>query len=117
IFGASYDAVAAVADRLVLVLLALVAVLALAWAVVLYSWRWFARHADALLARALRWSRAHPRLGRYARALIDPNRPESASLALLAACRRRSAGPGSRRWRWCRAMAARRGWPGRGIRR
>ncbi len=86
IFGASYDAVAAVADRLVLVLLALVAVLALAWAVVLYSWRWFARHADALLARALRWSRAHPRLGRYARALIDPNRPESASLALLAAC-------------------------------
>src|SRR5690606_31408173 len=86
IFGASYDAVAAVADRLVLVLLALVAVLALAWAVVLYSWRWFARHADALLARALRWSRAPPRLGRYARALIDPNRPESASLALLAAC-------------------------------
>src|SRR5690606_12369898 len=64
----------------------LVAVLALAWAVVLYSWRWFARHADALLARALRWSRSHPRLGRYARALMDPNRPESASLALLAAC-------------------------------
>ena len=86
IFGASYDAVAAVADRLVLVLLALLAVLALAWAVVLYGWRWFARHTDALLARALRWSRAHPRLGRYARALIDPNRPESASLALLAAC-------------------------------
>jgi membrane protein DedA with SNARE-associated domain len=86
IFGASYDAVAAVADRLVLVLLALLAVLALAWAVVLYSWRWFARHADALLARLLRWSRAHPLLGRYARALIDPNRPESASLALLAAC-------------------------------
>jgi len=86
IFGASYEAVAAVADRLALVLLALVAVLALAWAVVLYSWRWSARHADAMLARALRWSRAHPRLGRYARALMDPNRPESASLALLAAC-------------------------------
>ena len=86
IFGASYEAVAAVADRLVLVLLALATVLAVAWALVLYSWRWFARHADALLARALRWSRAHPLLGRYARALMDPNRPESASLALLAAC-------------------------------
>jgi len=86
IFGASYDAVAAVADRLALALLALVAMLAAAWAVVLYAWRWFARHADALLARALRWSAAHPRLGRYAQALVDPNRPESAPLALLAAC-------------------------------
>ncbi len=86
IFGASYDAVAAVADKLVLVLLGLFAALALAWAVVLYTWRWFAAHADNLLARALRWTRSHPRLGRYAAALIDPRRPESASLALLAAC-------------------------------
>jgi membrane protein DedA with SNARE-associated domain/membrane-associated phospholipid phosphatase len=86
IFGASYDAVAAVADRLALVLLALLAVLAAVWAGVLYTWRWFARHADNLLAQALRWTRAHPRLGRYAAALIDPNRPESASLAILAVC-------------------------------
>lgn len=86
IFGASYEAVAAVADRLALALLALLAVLALAWAVVLYAWRWFAHHADTMLARALRWSSAHPRLGRYAQALVDPNRPESAPLALLAAC-------------------------------
>jgi membrane protein DedA with SNARE-associated domain/membrane-associated phospholipid phosphatase len=86
IFGASYDAVAAVADRLALVLLALLAVLALVWACVLYTWRWFAGHADSLLERALKWTRAHPHLGRYAAALIDPNRPESASLALLAVC-------------------------------
>jgi len=86
LFGASYDAVAAVADKLVLVLLALFAALALAWAVVLYTWRWFAAHADNLLARALRWTRMHPRLGRYAAALIDPRRPESASLVILAAC-------------------------------
>ncbi len=86
IFGASYEAVAAVADKLVLVLLGLFAVLALAWAVVLYTWRWFAVHADTLLARALLWTRAHPRLGRYAAALIDPRRPESASLVILAAC-------------------------------
>ena len=86
ILGASYDAVAAVADRLALVLGALFAALALVWATVLYTWRWFAGHANTLLARMLRWSHAHPRLGRYAEALIDPNRPESASLALLAAC-------------------------------
>ncbi len=86
IFGASYDAVAAVADKLVLVLLGLFAALALAWAVVLYTWRWFAAHADNLLAQALLWTRAHPRLGRYAAALIDPRRPESASLVILAAC-------------------------------
>ena len=86
IFGASYDAVAAVADKLALVLLGLFAALALAWAVVLYTWRWFAAHADNLLARALHWTRAHPRLGRYAAALMDPRRPESASLVILAAC-------------------------------
>ena len=82
--GRSYDAVAAVADRLALALGALALTVALVWAGVLYTWRWFAEHADHLLARVLRWSRAHPRLGRYAGALIDPNRPESASLAMLA---------------------------------
>ena len=84
IFGKSYEAVAAVADRLALVSLALVAALLLVWAVVLYTWRWFSRHADRLLARALMWTREHPHLGRYAGALIDPNRPESASLLILA---------------------------------
>ncbi len=86
IFGASYDAVAAVADRLALVLATLVLALALVWALVLYTYRWFDGHANNLLARALKWTRAHPRLGRYAAALIDPNRPESASLAILAVC-------------------------------
>ncbi len=83
-FGASYDAVAAVADRLALVMLALVVVLALVWACVLYTYRWFAQSADRLLARALKWTRAHPRLGRYAGSLIQAHRPESASLAMLA---------------------------------
>ena len=86
IFGASYDAVAAVAGRLAIVLGALLLVLALAWAIVVYSYRWFDAHANALLARALMWTRAHPRLGRYVTGLIDPKRPESASLAILAVC-------------------------------
>jgi len=86
VLGRSYDAVAAVADRLALVLGALVVAIALVWAIVLYTWRWFADHADTLLARALRWTRQHPRLGPYAAALIDPNRPESPSLLMLAVC-------------------------------
>ena len=86
ILGASYDAVAAVADRLALVLGGLVVAIALAWASILYTWRWFAGHADNLLARMLKWTRRHPHLGRYAGALMDPNRPESPSLLMLAVC-------------------------------
>ena len=86
IFGTSYEAVAAVADRLALVLLALFLVLALIWACVLYTYRWFATHADRLLARALAWTRQHPRLGRYAASLVQPHRPESPALAVLAVC-------------------------------
>lgn len=84
--GQAYDAVAAVADKLVLVLLGLMSALALGWAVVLYTWRWFALHADSLLARLLAWSHRHPFLGRHAAALIDRRRPETAPLLLLALC-------------------------------
>ncbi|UHQ20827.1 VTT domain-containing protein [Lysobacter sp. KIS68-7] len=100
IFGKSYDAVAAVADRLALVMCALLAAVALVWAAVLYTWRWFAGHADRLLEQALRWSREHPRLGRYAGAVIDPNRPESASLLILAAALFVIA------WAWAALLAA-----------
>jgi len=84
VLGQAYDAVAAVAGRLALVLGLLAVVLGLAWAAVLYTYRWFAAHADALLARALAWSHAHPVLGRYSVAVFDPQRRESPSLALLA---------------------------------
>lgn len=84
VFGQAYDAVAAVAGRLGLVVGLLIIVMALAWALVLYSYRWFAAHADALLARALAWSHAHPVIGRYSAAVFDPGRRESVPLALLA---------------------------------
>jgi len=84
ILGQAYDAVAAVAGHLVTVLALLLLVLALAWALVLYTYRWFASHADSLLARALDWSHRHPVLGRYSMAVFDPQHRESVSLALLA---------------------------------
>ncbi len=84
IFGASYEAVAAVADRLVFVLLIVAVVVAGIWAIVVYASQLFARHADRLFAGLLRWTRRHPTFGRYIGALVDPKRPESPSILLLA---------------------------------
>ncbi|WCE04762.1 bifunctional DedA family/phosphatase PAP2 family protein [Pseudoxanthomonas sp. JBR18] len=84
LLGQAYDAVAAVAGRLAVVLGLLLVVLGAIWATVLYSYRWFADHADSLLARGLAWSRAHPVLGRYSVAIFDPGRRETVSLAVLA---------------------------------
>ena len=84
VLGRAYDAVAAVAGHLVIVIALLLGVLALAWAWVLYTYRWFADHADSLLARALDWSHRHPVMGRHSAAVFDPAHRESTSLALLA---------------------------------
>jgi membrane protein DedA with SNARE-associated domain/membrane-associated phospholipid phosphatase len=84
IFGTSYEAVAAVADRLALVLLIVAAVVAGIWALVVYASKFFALHADRVFAAVLRWTRSHPRLGKYIGTLVDPKRPESPSILLLA---------------------------------
>ncbi|WP_066094096.1 bifunctional DedA family/phosphatase PAP2 family protein [Xanthomonas massiliensis] len=84
VLGKAYDAVAAVAGRLFLVLGLLGVLLGLAWAIVLYAYRWSAIHLDALLARILAWSGRHPVLGRYTAALFDPRRREAVPLATLA---------------------------------
>lgn len=83
-FGTSLDLLSAVAGRLAIVLAVVLGLLALIWAGVYYLWRWAAPRTTKILERALAWSHRHPVLGRYSGALIDPNRPESASLALLA---------------------------------
>lgn len=84
LFGTSLDLVAAVAGRLAIVLAVVLALVAAIWAAVFYLWRWLGAHTTGMLERALAWSHRHPVLGRYSEALIDPNRPESASLLLLA---------------------------------
>ena len=111
VLGEAYDAVAAVAGRLALVLGLLLVVMALAWAMVLYTYRWFAAHADSLLARALAWSHEHPVLGRYSIAVFDPQRPRIGVAGLAggdAACVRLDLVRAS--WRWCSAMANRWAW-------
>jgi len=83
--GQAYDAVAAVAGRLFVVLALLGAILGLVWAIVLYSYRWSATRMDGWLARLLHWSQRHPQLlGRSLNALFDPQRRESVPLAMLA---------------------------------
>jgi len=83
--GQAYDAVAAVAGRLFLVVALLGAMLGLVWAIVLYSYRWSAARMDVWLARLLGWSQRHPQLlGRSLTDLFDPKRRESVPLAMLA---------------------------------
>jgi membrane protein DedA with SNARE-associated domain/membrane-associated phospholipid phosphatase len=84
ILGQAYDAVAAVAGRLLVVVTLLAAVLGLVWAVVLYSYHWSAMHLDSLLARLLAWSHRHPVLGNWSVGVFDPRRRESVPLAALA---------------------------------
>lgn len=84
IFGTSIELFSAIAGRLVMVLLALVLLLAVIWVAVTALYGYFAPRAASIIERALAWSHRHPVLGRFSEALIDPNRRESASLALLA---------------------------------
>ena len=78
VLGQAYDAVAAVAGRLFLVVGLLGAMLALVWAIVLYGYRWSAARMDGWLARLLQWSQRHPHLlGRWWNDLFDPRRRES----------------------------------------
>src|SRR5690606_9648342 len=83
--GQAYDAVAAVAGRLFLVVALLGAVLARVWANVLYGYRWSAARMDGWQGRLLHWSQRHPHLlGRWWKELFDPRRRESVPLAMLA---------------------------------
>ena len=83
--GQAYDAVAAVAGRLFLVIALLGTLLGLVWAIVLYSYRWSAARMDGWLARLLAWSHRHPHfIGHSLSDLFDPKRRESVPLAMLA---------------------------------
>ena len=83
-FGASLELLSAVAGRLALVLGLLLVVLLAIHVTTVATYRLLAPRAAGILQRVLAWSHAHPVLGRFAEPLIDPRRPESPSLALMA---------------------------------
>lgn len=83
-FGRSIELAAAVAARLALLLLFIVTVgWILIW-IVARIYNLLAPRASAVASRMLVWLQMHPRLGRFAGPLVDPTRPESGSLALMA---------------------------------
>jgi membrane protein DedA with SNARE-associated domain/membrane-associated phospholipid phosphatase len=84
LLGASLELLLSVAGRLAVVLGLLAALLLGIYFVISVLYGWLAPHTTDMLERALAWSHRHPVLGRFSESLIDPNRPESASLALLA---------------------------------
>ena len=84
LLGQAYEAVAAVAGRLLVVLAMLAAALGLAWAIVLYTYRWSADRLDVWLSRLLAWYGRHPLLGRFTVGAFDPQRREAVPLAVLA---------------------------------
>lgn len=84
VFGTSIELFSAIAGRLAMVLAVLLVLLALIYFLVNAIYGYFAPRAATMIERALAWSHRHPVLGRFSEALIDPNRPESASLLLLA---------------------------------
>ena len=84
LLGASLNLLSAIAGRLAIVVALLLAALALIWWLVDAIYDFCAPRAARMIERALAWSHRHPILGRYSEALIDPNRPESASLLFLA---------------------------------
>ncbi|NNF95655.1 MAG: DedA family protein, partial [Halobacteria archaeon] len=84
LFGASLKLASEVAFRLVLLIVLLAA---LGWFSI-----WLVRkiflllhpHARAIVQYILEWSQVHPRMGKIAAALADPNHPEGKGLSVLA---------------------------------
>ncbi len=84
VFAASLTVAAEVAARLAVLVVVLMVLLWLGvWAVRRLTLA-LQPHAEALLARLARWSRAHRWLGEPGAALADPTHPEFRGLALLA---------------------------------
>ncbi len=84
-FGASLKLAAEVATRLVIVLAVSIALLWLSIWLVRRVFLFLQPRANAMATQILDWSRAHPRLGVAFTAVLDPQKPESRGLAILAA--------------------------------
>lgn len=84
VFGASIELAKVVAFRLALLLCLLAGLIAVLVWLVKGAYRHLAPRTSSMLAFALQWGHRHPILGRFTRALVDPRRPESGTLALFA---------------------------------
>lgn len=83
VFGASLGLAAEVTGRLVVLAAGIIALLWLAIWLVYRIYGSLAPRTEAIIDTLLRWGRAHPYLGRYITALVDPQQPEARSLTLI----------------------------------
>lgn len=83
--GASLGVASEIGTRLLVLILLVVGLVWLTLTTVRRGYRLIQPHAATLLDRALRWGLRHPMLGRISGALVDPQRPETGALVLLAA--------------------------------
>jgi len=85
VFGASLQLAAEAAARLVILFLILIALLWISvWGTNRLFW-WVSPRANMWVQTLLRWANIHPKVGRVAQALANPDHPEAATLTALAA--------------------------------
>ena len=85
VFGASLQLAAEAAARLVILLLILTALVWISvWGTNRLFW-WVSPRANMWVQALLRWANIHPKVGRVAQALANPDHPEAATLTALAA--------------------------------
>jgi len=84
VFGASLKLAAEAAARLAILLVLLAVLLWLAIWTARNLYRLLSPHASSWLQTLLRWADVHPKIGRVAQALADPEHPDAATLAALA---------------------------------
>ncbi|MCP4993344.1 MAG: phosphatase PAP2 family protein [Gammaproteobacteria bacterium] len=85
VVGASMELASEVAFRLVILLLTLALVIFLTVWLTRHLLGWLQPRSSRILQGLIRWSSRHPRMGRLADTLTDPDHPEAKTLSLLAA--------------------------------
>ena len=85
VFGASLKLAAEAATRLAILLLLLLGLIWLSLWGARRLYRWLSPHASSGVRALLRWADVHPKIGRIAQALADPDHPDAATLTGLAA--------------------------------
>ena len=84
VFGASLELASEVALRLVTLLVLLLSLIWFVTGMIRMLFRLMHPHASTAVQAILKWSRMHPRFGKIAAALADPDHPEAKGLAILA---------------------------------
>ena len=83
LFGASLEVASQYTGRLTVMLIILVALLWLTWWAIRAVYEPLASRSARWVRHFIRWSRRHPKLGRFVGPLIDPARPEALSVTMM----------------------------------